>query len=183
MPSVSQRQQRYFGMIAAGKIKKPGSMTDKQVHDFAATPRKGLPQHMADGALGAEGKMPPYNTSMTNTGWQQKESVRGTAQGSMHPNRAAWMKRMQEKAGTSDAAPPDWMERSRGGSDAEHMADGRTGDGNWMEKAFKPENKGKLHKALGIPQGETIPQYKVKKAAGAPGHLGQMARVAENARR
>lgn len=41
------------------------------------------------------------------------------------------------------------------------------------------KNPGGLHKALGVPQGQTIPKARVAAAAKAPGHLGQMARFAQ----
>ena len=49
MPSVSQSQQRYMGAAyerAKEGKPRPGDpdMTVKQLRDFAATPRKGLPQ-------------------------------------------------------------------------------------------------------------------------------------------
>lgn len=44
MPAVSQAQQRYFGMVAAGKIPKPKGMTEADVKKFAKTKRKGLPR-------------------------------------------------------------------------------------------------------------------------------------------
>lgn len=34
----------------------------------------------------------------------------------------------------------------------------------WMQKAFS-KNKGSLHRALGVPEGETIPAGKLKSAA------------------
>lgn len=37
-------------------------------------------------------------------------------------------------------------------------------DGHWMEKAFS-KNKGKLHKELGVPEGNKIPAKKLNKAA------------------
>lgn len=43
MPSVSQKQQRFFGMVESGQIPRPKGMTAQQVHEFAATRRKGLP--------------------------------------------------------------------------------------------------------------------------------------------
>lgn len=46
MPAVSKRQQRFMAMAEhePGKLrgKKP-KMSKSQMHDFAATPRKGLP--------------------------------------------------------------------------------------------------------------------------------------------
>jgi hypothetical protein len=42
-PSVSKKQQRYFGMVEAGKIPMPQGMSKKAVEEFAGTPRKGLP--------------------------------------------------------------------------------------------------------------------------------------------
>ena len=47
MPSVSKKQQRYMGMELA-KERKTGhndtGMSEKQLHDYAATKRKGLPE-------------------------------------------------------------------------------------------------------------------------------------------
>jgi len=34
----------------------------------------------------------------------------------------------------------------------------------WIKKAVNPDNKGALHKALGVPMGEKIPEKKLKKA-------------------
>lgn len=48
---------------------------------------------------------------------------------------------------------------------------------NWIAKATK--NKGALHKALGVPQGQKIPAGKIAKAASAPGKLGKEARLAQ----
>ena len=42
-PAKSKVQQRYFGMVEAGKIPKPGGMSKKAVEEFAATKTKGLP--------------------------------------------------------------------------------------------------------------------------------------------
>lgn len=58
MPSESQAQQRFFGMVHAtqkGDIKAPStavakaakSMSKKSAKDFASTKRKGLPKHVA----------------------------------------------------------------------------------------------------------------------------------------
>lgn len=55
MPSVSRKQQRFFGMVDSYKKGKmpdasptikaaAASMTGKQVEDFASTPHKGLPE-------------------------------------------------------------------------------------------------------------------------------------------
>jgi len=51
----------------------------------------------------------------------------------------------------------------------------------WVSKAFS-KNKGKLHRELGVPQGEKIPAKKLAKAAKAGGSLGKEARLAETAR-
>jgi len=48
---------------------------------------------------------------------------------------------------------------------------------NWIAGATK--NKGALHKALGVPEGEKIPAKKLDKAAGASGKLGKEARLAK----
>ena len=50
---------------------------------------------------------------------------------------------------------------------------------NWIQKAIKEDNKGKLRKSLGVKKGEKIPAKKLAKAAKAPGKLGQRARLAE----
>jgi len=46
MPSSSKAQQAYFGMVSAGKIKKPSGMTGKEVRKMAATKTKGMPEHV-----------------------------------------------------------------------------------------------------------------------------------------
>ena len=46
MPAVSVKQRRFFGMLEhnPGMAKARGvNMTHQQMHDFAATPDKGLP--------------------------------------------------------------------------------------------------------------------------------------------
>ncbi len=48
---------------------------------------------------------------------------------------------------------------------------------NWIAKAIK--KPGALHKELGVPEGETIPEGKLEKAAKKPGKLGKRARLAE----
>jgi hypothetical protein len=54
MPSKSQAQQRLFAAAEHGATfpmaqKLRGSMTMKQLHDFASTRRKGLPKHVKKG--------------------------------------------------------------------------------------------------------------------------------------
>lgn len=36
---------------------------------------------------------------------------------------------------------------------------------NWIAKALPPSSKGKLHRELGVPQGQKIPAKKMAKAA------------------
>ena len=48
MPAVSKAQQRYMAIAEHNPSKLRGKkpdMSQSQLHDFAATPRKGLPQH------------------------------------------------------------------------------------------------------------------------------------------
>jgi hypothetical protein len=52
----------------------------------------------------------------------------------------------------------------------------------WVKKAFG-KNKGALHRALGVPEGEDIPLAKLTKAAKAKGKLGRQARLALTARK
>jgi transcription antitermination factor NusG len=48
MPAKSKAQQRYFGMVRAGKIKKPEGMTNKEVEKMASTKHKGLPDKVEE---------------------------------------------------------------------------------------------------------------------------------------
>ena len=48
----------------------------------------------------------------------------------------------------------------------------------WIQDAINPENKGKLHRALGVKPGETIPKAKIAQAAKKKGALGARARLA-----
>ena len=47
----------------------------------------------------------------------------------------------------------------------------------WIAEATK--NKGALHRALGVPEDEKIPQSKLNKAAKAGGKLGKQANLAK----
>ena len=49
----------------------------------------------------------------------------------------------------------------------------------WIQKAIKPQNKGALHKALGVPADKKIPAKKLEAAAKKPGKTGQRARLAK----
>ena len=80
MPAVSVAQRRYFGMIEHDPSKaKASGMSHQQLHDFAATPDAGLPEHAEQGTC-AENGMPPrrpkYFGQMAESGstpehWQQ----------------------------------------------------------------------------------------------------------------
>ena len=48
MPAVSKKQQRFFGMVDAGKIPKPKGMKDEDVKKFARTKHKGLPEQVGE---------------------------------------------------------------------------------------------------------------------------------------
>lgn len=48
--------------------------------------------------------------------------------------------------------------------------------GKWMQGAVK--HPGGLHKALGVPMGQTIPPAKVAAAKNKGGHVAQMANLA-----
>jgi len=49
----------------------------------------------------------------------------------------------------------------------------------WIQKALGPrKRKGALHRALGVPVGEKIPEGKLRAAAKKPGKLGRRARLA-----
>jgi hypothetical protein len=49
---------------------------------------------------------------------------------------------------------------------------------NWIDGAVG-KNKGGLHRALGVPEGQKIPAAKIKAAAAKGGKLGKEARLAE----
>jgi hypothetical protein len=49
--------------------------------------------------------------------------------------------------------------------------------GHWIEKVIK--HKGALHKDLGVPAGQDIPDATLDKAAAKGGKVGQRARLAE----
>lgn len=53
---------------------------------------------------------------------------------------------------------------------------------DWIKQAVNPENKGKLHRALGIPMGKKIPQKALDKAEKKGGKVAAMARLAETLR-
>ena len=48
---------------------------------------------------------------------------------------------------------------------------------NWIAGATK--NKGALHRALGVPEGQKIPTKRLEAAAKLPGKVGKEARLAE----
>lgn len=50
----------------------------------------------------------------------------------------------------------------------------------WVQKALSDKgDKGRLHRALGIPEDEKIPSKKLNAAAKKEGKVGQMARMAK----
>lgn len=53
------------------------------------------------------------------------------------------------------------------------------GKKNWIAGAVKPESRGKLHKALGVPEGEKIPTKKLDAAAKKGGKVGKEANLAK----
>lgn len=51
---------------------------------------------------------------------------------------------------------------------------------NFIQKAIPPSHKGRLHRALHVPEGEKIPEKKIKKAEHSKNeHLRHMAQLAE----
>ncbi len=53
--------------------------------------------------------------------------------------------------------------------------------GHWIAGAIK--TPGALHRALGIPQGQKIPEGRVAAAAKRPGKVGEEARLAQTLRK
>ena len=63
-----------------------------------------------------------------------------------------------------------------------HKGGENVSDGHWIEHANV--KKGALHKALGIPQGQKIPESRLEKAEHSRNpHMRKMANFAENVRR
>jgi hypothetical protein len=58
------------------------------------------------------------------------------------------------------------------------------GAAKWIQKAVPESHKGMLHKALGVPQGEKIPEAKLEKAADSSNsHMRHMAQFAKNVKK
>ena len=56
-------------------------------------------------------------------------------------------------------------------------------EGNWIQKAINPSNKGSLRKSLGVKAGEKIPEKALKKAEKSKNpKLRKRARLAETLR-
>jgi hypothetical protein len=154
IPAKSQAQQKFFGAVLGGTIPRPHGMTTKQAHDFAATPRTGLPRHLADGGIFVERE--------------------GVAPGTAH-----WMELI--RAGTvpgkqmpSQRVPVDHMADGR--RPAKYY-----GEGKWASEAFKPSHKGMLHRALHVPEGQKIPAGKMSSALHSDSpHVRHMAQAAKN---
>jgi hypothetical protein len=53
----------------------------------------------------------------------------------------------------------------------------------WIQKALSKSSKGKLHKALGVPEGKKIPESKLKSHEHAKGKLGKEVRLAKTLKR
>jgi hypothetical protein len=49
----------------------------------------------------------------------------------------------------------------------------------WIASAIKPQNRGALHRNLGVPEGQKIPAGKLNAAAKRPGVVGKEARLAK----
>ena len=64
--------------------------------------------------------------------------------------------------------------------DGYHLEEIMAKDKKWIQKALGQKgDKGKLHRALGVPEGKKIPKKKIAMAAKKPGKLGQMGRMAK----
>jgi len=50
---------------------------------------------------------------------------------------------------------------------------------NWIAKATPASHRGRLHRDLGIPQGQKIPRYLIAEAARRKGAVGRRARLAQ----
>jgi hypothetical protein len=176
MPATSQKQARYFRWLehapdAAAERKKSG-MTHQQMHDFAATPDRGLPKqapHMADGGDMA-----------SNQTFQQSETE--------SKKRPEWMERIPQMKAPARKATPMMADGKKAagyrvsatkieatplpaaprklpmfGQQPQMMADGKKG---WVAEAFAHagEPGHSLHASLGIPKDQKIPAKRLNAA-------------------
>lgn len=181
MPSVSQAQARYFRWLehapdAAAERKKSG-MTRQQMHDFSATPDKGLPEYKADGQA-------PLGGTMTNQSFQQAEQTSGARpewmeRATAHPNPMADGRACMGDGRHPTAAPmPQYRVRATRIT-AQPLADGKKPE-KWAAEAFG-NNKGGLHRALKVPLDKKIPEGKLNAAAHSKNaHVRHMAAAARN---
>lgn len=56
--------------------------------------------------------------------------------------------------------------------------DRRKKNTKWIQSALNPDNKGALHRSLGVPMGEKIPMGKLQSAAKGDSKLAKRARLA-----
>ena len=109
----------------------------------------------------------------SNSTFQQSEST---------GNGGDWMERARAMKPPSVAATKmpqatNAKFRAKPPSQVPHMADG----GKWAPRAFNPSHKGRLHRALGVPEDKTIPESKLNAAAHSKSsHLRHMAQAAKN---
>jgi hypothetical protein len=180
MPSVSRAQQAVMAIAEHDPSKLyarnrgAASMSHQQLHDFASTPTRGLPQHtphLADGTVFQQ------REGVEPGGAHWMELVRaGTFPSKPMPSERAPMTHMQ-----ADGRQPMSGPRARRyyGEPAEHMA-----DGHWIEKAFSKSGQPghSLHATLHVPNDQPIPEKKLSGALNSPNlHTRRMAQLAKNA--
>lgn len=109
IPAVSVAQRKYFGWLEhspdASAERKASGMSHQQLHDFAATKDKGLPQHVPHRADGhaADHK---DNLMATNTTFQQNER---TGKG------GDWMEKAHAVPHLADGQLSDAFKKNKGG--------------------------------------------------------------------
>jgi hypothetical protein len=126
--------------------------------------RQGMTPHMADGGRPAPvaGDIAPYRVRRTPK-LQEPDTPEAGSEGGIRKGRR-YFGQMEGDAPRRADAP------------AKMMADG----GKWASEAFG-HNKGGLHRALGVPEGKTIPEAKKVAATHSKNaHLRHMAQAAVN---
>ena len=158
MPATSKAQAALMAIAEHdpdklyAKNKSVAKMSRQQLHDFASTPRAGLPQrvkHMEDGG-------------MTNTTFQQSETTRPGG-GADWMERARAMKTpKQPEMPMAAPKPKDSKYRVRMKPKTEMLADGKKWAGKAFAHAGEPGHS--LHASLGIPKDQKIPPARLNAA-------------------
>lgn len=114
-------------------------------------------------------------------GMKRGGRAEGGFAGGTLPNPREALKRegatVSEKPASFSKAQKESYSREEGYNAADRRSGRKEGGKKWIQSAVK--KPGALHKQLGVPQGEKIPEKKLESAEKKGGKLGQRARLAE----